>query len=153
MRCGITRPHRILVLTCTVAGSALLWWAFSLSTWAKVDVPDSPQVLFSALFAICSQEIRCWVPPSKSLLCLHHHLLHRRNSLLRQRPPLLVSVCCAAADSGETHADTRGQSLPCNHHREQTGWRQVACPPCKRGNRGNLLSSLHLETSQLHTRV
>ncbi|EPQ09432.1 hypothetical protein D623_10002318 [Myotis brandtii] len=60
------RPHRILVLTCTVTGSALLWWAFSLSTWAKVDVPDSPQVLFSALFAICSQEIRCWVPPSKS---------------------------------------------------------------------------------------
>ncbi|XP_059530444.1 transmembrane protein 225B-like isoform X1 [Myotis daubentonii] len=66
MRCGITRPHRVLVLTCTVTGSALLWWAFSLPTWAKVDVPDSPQVLFSALFAICSQEVRCWVPPSKS---------------------------------------------------------------------------------------
>ncbi|ELK29779.1 hypothetical protein MDA_GLEAN10002570 [Myotis davidii] len=70
MRCGITRPHRILVLTCTVTGSALLWWAFSLSTWAKVDVPDSPQVLFSALFAICSQEVRCWVPPSRSCVCV-----------------------------------------------------------------------------------
>ncbi|KAM5295001.1 uncharacterized protein AAES06_005293 isoform 2-T2 [Glossophaga mutica] len=65
MKCGITRPYRIVILTCAFAGSALLWWAFSLPTWVKIEIPGTSQALFSALFAICSGEVKCWVPPSK----------------------------------------------------------------------------------------
>ncbi|KAF6076141.1 hypothetical protein HJG60_019134 [Phyllostomus discolor] len=66
MKCGITRPYRIVILTCAFTGSALLWWAFSLPTWVKIEIPGPSQALFSALFAICSGEVTCWVPLSKS---------------------------------------------------------------------------------------
>nr|KAF6304766.1 hypothetical protein mPipKuh1_009227 [Pipistrellus kuhlii] len=75
MKCGITKPYRILVLICTVTAMALLWWAFSLSTWAKVDIANGRQVLFSALFATCSQEVKCWVPPPRSCVCVFLALL------------------------------------------------------------------------------
>ncbi|KAF5925160.1 hypothetical protein HPG69_008843, partial [Diceros bicornis minor] len=65
-KCGIIRLYRVLILTCTFTGSALLWWAFSLSTWVKIEIPGSSQVLFSALFAICTGEVTCWMPLSKS---------------------------------------------------------------------------------------
>ncbi|XP_053511925.1 transmembrane protein 225B-like isoform X2 [Artibeus jamaicensis] len=66
VKCGITRPYRIVILTCAFTGSALLWWAFSLPTWVKIEIQGTTQALFSALFAICSGEVTCWVPPSKS---------------------------------------------------------------------------------------
>uniref|UniRef100_A0A4X1VDT5 Transmembrane protein 225B n=1 Tax=Sus scrofa TaxID=9823 RepID=A0A4X1VDT5_PIG len=66
VKCGIVKPYRILILVCTFSGSALLWWAFSLSTWVRIEIPSGSQVLFSALFAICSGEIKCWIPLSKS---------------------------------------------------------------------------------------
>lgn len=66
VKCGIVKPYRILILVCTFSGSALLWWAFSLSTWVRIEIPSGSQVLFSALFAICSSEIKCWIPLSKS---------------------------------------------------------------------------------------
>ncbi|KAG5197214.1 hypothetical protein MJG53_017514 [Ovis ammon polii x Ovis aries] len=64
VKCGIVKPYRVLILICSFTGSALLWWAFNLSTWVKIE--NSNQSFFSALFAICSDEIKCWVPPSKS---------------------------------------------------------------------------------------
>nr|XP_044631022.1 transmembrane protein 225B-like isoform X3 [Equus asinus] len=65
-KCGIFRLYRILILICTFTGSALLWWAFSLSTWVKIEIPGSSKVLFSALFAICKGEVTCWMPLSRS---------------------------------------------------------------------------------------
>ncbi|XP_008542833.1 transmembrane protein 225B-like [Equus przewalskii] len=65
-KCGIFRLYRILILICTFTGSALLWWAFSLSTWVKIEIPGSSKVLFSALFAICKGEVTCWTPLSRS---------------------------------------------------------------------------------------
>lgn len=65
-KCDVVRPCRFLLLSCSFTGSALLWWAFNLPTWVKVEVSSGLRVLFSALFAICSGEVVCWVPPSKS---------------------------------------------------------------------------------------
>lgn len=75
VKCGIVKPYRILILVCTFSGSALLWWAFSLSTWVRIEIPSGSQVLFSALFAICSSEIKCWIPLSKSSICVFLALL------------------------------------------------------------------------------
>ncbi|XP_053511927.1 uncharacterized protein LOC119039176 isoform X4 [Artibeus jamaicensis] len=75
VKCGITRPYRIVILTCAFTGSALLWWAFSLPTWVKIEIQGTTQALFSALFAICSGEVTCWVPPSKSSVCVFLALL------------------------------------------------------------------------------
>nr|XP_020760092.1 uncharacterized protein LOC110144467 isoform X1 [Odocoileus virginianus texanus] len=64
VKCGIVKPYRVLILICSFTGSALLWWALNLSTWVKIE--NSHQSFFSALFAICSGEIKCWALPSKS---------------------------------------------------------------------------------------
>lgn len=47
VKCGIGRTG-VLILVGTFAGSALLWWAFNLSTWVRVEVPGTAPVPFSA---------------------------------------------------------------------------------------------------------
>nr|XP_008542835.1 PREDICTED: uncharacterized protein LOC103567874 isoform X3 [Equus przewalskii] len=82
-KCGIFRLYRILILICTFTGSALLWWAFSLSTWVKIEIPGSSKVLFSALFAICKGEVTCWTPLSRSSICVCLALLLHSLDILK----------------------------------------------------------------------
>ena len=65
VKCGIGRT-RVLILVGTFAGSALLWWAFNLSTWVRVEVPGTAPVPFSALLAICRGDVTGRIPSSRS---------------------------------------------------------------------------------------
>ncbi|XDC65742.1 hypothetical protein R6Z07M_016924 [Ovis aries] len=144
VKCGIVKPYRVLILICSFTGSALLWWAFNLSTWVKIE--NSNQSFFSALFAICSDEIKCWVPPSKSTLyswpsripflipgnstsssqppssSQHHTVFLIWNSLLVQHPSLLASVCLS----------TTNPSGPLGSPSEACGRRESQTPSVRR---------------------